>query len=414
MRTSLLSTYFENVGDDLIRAGVQRQLHTALGHSPTWLHTSKSNGLSLFSPLSRFSHAPSGRMNAIARRIAAGLETRLSESSTFKFFDKAVNTDLFVIAGTPLFYFVGGDNFLNVEAHSGGNWPETIFTKRLEPSGAPPLIALGVGSIYEGSPAGLLKSHPKAANFLSRFLRKARLVSTRDDRTYDLLRLACPERENILVRSVCPSLWAEPEARVKSTGRKVLIGYSTESSNWDLTKPREEVLRKRRLALDWVLQYFHGRGFEIVIAAHNQLDSNIQSALRLGNRAQLLTLNSAKDLTKAATEASLTVTWRVHGAMAALAAGRPAVLFRTDSRWPMAANLGASMVDDRCLHKEDLEAVLNQACNRAAFTRPWGVERLEIMKGLELNKLYSLLTSALSPAVSASHGPNAMPLVSNT
>ena len=80
----------------------------------------------------------------------------------------------------------------------------------------------------------------------------------------------------------------------------------------------------------------------------------------------------------------------------------------------MAANLGASMVDDRCLHKEDLEAVLNQACNRAAFTRPWGVERLEIMKGLELNKLYSLLTSALSPAVSASHGPNAMPLVSNT
>ena len=397
MRISLLSTYFENVGDDLIRAGVQQQLCSALNCKPTWRHISKSNWLSLFSPLSRFSHAPSVRMNTTARSMAACFGNHFSESKAIKFLDKAINTDLFVIAGTPLFYFVGADNFLNAEKSCGSNWPETIFTKRLEPAGAPPFIALGVGSIYEGSPTDLLKSHPNAAIFLKRFLRKARLVSTRDDRTYDLLRLACPEREEILLKSVCPSLWAEHASGAKSLDRKVLIGYSTESANWDLSKPKEEVLEKRRLAFDWVLQYFHKRGFEIVIAAHNAHDSNLQADLRLGNRAQLITLNSAKDLTKAANEASITVTWRIHGAMAALTAGRPTVLFRTDSRWRMAANLGAAVVDDRCLTKEDLEAVLSQACNRAAFTRPWGMERLNIIKGLEFTKVCSLLTSALTP-----------------
>ncbi len=395
LRISLLSTYFENVGDDLVRAGVQRQLQLALGGNPTWLHTSKSNGLSLFSPLSRFSHNPLARMNSTIRAIAVSLGNRLNESSAFTFLDKALNTDLFVIAGTPLFYFVGADNFLNAEANFGSNWPETVFSKRLEPVGAPPFIALGVGSIYEGTAVDLLKAHPNAANFLNRFLRKAVLVSTRDDRTYDLLKLACPERENILVRSVCPSLWAESEAVPKPMGLKVLISYSAESSNWDLTRSKREVLDRRRLALDWVLQYFHERGFEIVIAAHNKLDSQVQHALNLEKRARLITLRSAADLTRAVGEASLTITWRIHGAMAALAAGRPAVLFRTDARSPMAENLGALSVDDRCLLREDLETVLDQACHRAALNEPWGLENLERIKGLELNKICSILTSTL-------------------
>ena len=43
------------------------------------------------------------------------------------------------------------------------------------------------------------------------------------------------------------------------------------------------------------------------------------------------------------------VTWRVHGALAALALGRPALLFGTDSRHITAWELGAQILDDRCV-----------------------------------------------------------------
>ena len=142
---TLLSTYFENAGDDLIRIGVQHQVGSALGITPRWRHVAKSNPLSLHLPMSRSTHAPLARMSAAEQRIAASVASALRGACAF-LDDKIGDADALIVAGTPLFYFVGEQSFIDLESTYGGDWPQAVFAERVESRAMPPMIALGVGS----------------------------------------------------------------------------------------------------------------------------------------------------------------------------------------------------------------------------------------------------------------------------
>jgi hypothetical protein len=322
------------------------------------------------------------------------LWTVLDRGWVLDWFDAVRGADLFVLAGTPLFYFIGETSFLDTEGEHSCNWPRDVFARRLEPANAPPFIALGVGSIYEGSPESVLAAHPQAAEFLRRFLRRAGLVTTRDTSTHELLLAACPDRADVVLRSVCPSLWAQDlwdrlssAHQPQRNSTRVALSYSTESAGWDLTKPHEEVLASRRRALGWVVDYFLGHRYEIVLLSHNRFDVEAQSEIAKEYGLVPPLLLTGRELITQVNQAAIAVTWRVHGALAALAAGCPALLFRTDSRWSMAADLGASILDDRDLTHAEMARALDELRALSAVAARERIKSINRLRAYEYQKL---------------------------
>jgi hypothetical protein len=392
-KITLLSTYYENVGDDLIRIGVQQQIAGALGAGAQWRHVAKSNPLSVCRPLSRASHAPLARMSADERRFAASAP----QGDGLVLRDNIADADALVVAGTPIFYFVGDESFIEIEAAHGGDWPRAVFAERLESRPTPRMIALGVGSIYEGSPADLLAAQPQAADFIRRFVARSVLVTTRDAATDALLRAACPDLEARILRSVCPSFWAAERlgAGVPEPRRRVTISFALESADWDRTAPREVIVEAREQALSRVITYFRKRDYAIALVAHNDYD--VAAAATVVQRRGLppAELIDARRLVHEASRSDVVVTWRVHGAIAARSLGRPALLFRTDSRWETAAEFGAHVIDDRTATKEDLDVMLDQLCAAAECDPSASMAVAHIARAREFARIRDPLVAAL-------------------
>jgi polysaccharide pyruvyl transferase len=394
-RVALLSTYYENAGDDLIRHGVQHQLGAVLDLEPHWRHVSKSNLLSMSLPLSQWTHAPVSRMPARQKRLTTTLSRALRGARFLP--DKFRGADVFAVAGTPIFYFVGDHSFIDVEAEHGANWPEAILAERIEQRRTPRMVALGIGSIYEGSPVELLARHPTAASFIRRFVERAGLVTTRDAATDALLRTACPEHDERIVRSICPSFWAQERFGVAPAPKPkhVLVSFAVESAAWDLSAPRADVVAGRLRALDWVLAYFRERRYDVALVAHNRYDLEPPTAIAHAWGLPAPMLVDARGLVEATWGAQAVVTWRVHGALAAVAAGRPALLFRTDSRWGTAAELGAGVLDDRCLSRPELVGALDRLCAQDAPQLAAARAAADARRSRELERLRVPLLKAL-------------------
>jgi hypothetical protein len=392
----LLSTYYENVGDDLIRLGAQQQIGSALQRSPRWDHVTKSNALSLDLPLSRATHAPLGRMSADERRDAAAAASALRGAGPV-LADKIAGADAFVVAGTPLFYFVGDESFLEIEAAHGCDWPRVVFADRIESRTIPRMIALGVGSIYEGPAEAIVAAHPRAAEFIRRFVDRAALVTTRDAPTDALVRAACPGGAARILRSVCPSFWAAERfgAGVPVPQRRVTICFALESADWDRSAPHEVVVEARENALSRVITYFRKRNYALALVAHNR--SDVDAAATVAQRRGLPPpeLIDAERLIDEVSRSEVVVTWRVHGAIAARSVGRPALLFRTDSRWETAAEFGVDVVDDRAASKADLEAALDRLCEAAAQDPAETMAAAGAMRAREFARLRDPLVEAL-------------------
>jgi hypothetical protein len=393
---ALLSTYFENVGDDLIRVGVQQQVSSALRAGPCWRHVSKSNALSLHLPLSHATHAPLARMSADERREAAATASALRDAGP-ALADEISAADALVVAGTPLFYFVGGESFLDIEAAHGGDWPRVVFAERVEARPDLRMIALGVGSIYEGSADAIVAGQPRAAEFIRRFVHRAALVTTRDAPTDALLRAACPDAGARILRSVCPSFWAAERfgAGVPVPQRRVTICFALESADWDRSAPHRAVVEARENALSRVITYFRQRDYALALVAHNRSDVAAAASIAQLRGLPPPELIDAQQLVDEVSRSEVVVTWRVHGAIAARSVGRPALLFRTDSRWETAAQFGAHVIDDRTASKEDLEAMLDRLCEAAALDPAETMAAADAMRASEFARLRDPLAAAL-------------------
>lgn len=344
-RIAAVSTYFENIGDELIREGMMYQLRSALGNQIRFDQVSKSNALSLFLPVSAITHAPTWRMPTLRRRIVQRAGRTLERARPWPLRDRVAKADLVAFAGTPLFYFTAGQNFYDQEP-----WPKTIFENRIAASGGPHLIAMGVGSILEHDVDQTLSEHPKAADFLRRFVDRATLITTRDDDTAALLRAANPQATHKVHRMICPSIWGRRNLNITPATqpiapKRALVGYSEESASWD--GRGEDVRIGRRGACHAAIMHLRKHGYDVQLIAHNDLDEPPQRRIAADHGLPAPIRVSARTLLQQAAQARLMVTWRVHGAMAGLSMGLSTLLFRTDSRFAMAEQLGASILDDR-------------------------------------------------------------------
>lgn len=344
-RIAAVSTYYENIGDELIREGMMYQLRAAIGQSVCFDQVSKSNALSLFMPVSAITHAPTWRMPSLRRRIVHRAGRTLERARPWPLRDRVAKADVVAFAGTPLFYFTAGQNFYDQEP-----WPETIFENRIAASGGPQLIAMGVGSILDRDIDQTLADHPEAADFLRRFVDRAALITTRDDDTAALLRAANPQAAHKVHRMICPSIWGRRNLGLTPASqpiapKRALVGYSEESASWD--GRGDDVRIGRRGACHAVIMHLCKRGYDVQLIAHNDLDEPPQRRIAADHGLPAPIRVSARTLLQQASQSRLMVTWRVHGAMAALSMGLGTLLFRTDSRYTMAEQLGASILDDR-------------------------------------------------------------------
>ncbi len=396
MRIALLSTHYENTGDDLIRYGVQHQIAGALGQEPRWSHVSKANRLSLLFPRSRWTHAPQSRMSDRARRVSSRV-WELAQATRLGKFDKMRNAGAFVIAGTPLFYFIGGNDFVGIEHQYGDDWPNEILA-RLDLHPRVPCLALGIGSIYEGPPEEIAAKFPVAAGFMRRLLERTALLTTRDSNTDRLLRAVAPDCGSRILPSICPSFWAQKRLGILRCApeKTVAVSYSIESANWDLSDSREHILTARQNAFETVIRHLCARGYAITLLAQNEYDVDAIGSLPRAPGLAVPRLSGAHRLVSTVANAHAVVTWRVHSAVAALAAGRPALLFGTDSRSSTAASLGALILDDRCATpgriRDEIDLLLEEGCGDSAQR----IAQADACRAAEFARIQAPLSSALT------------------
>lgn len=349
-RVVVLSTYYENIGDDLIRDGTLALLRRING-TLNFRHLAKSNPLGAALPLSYFAHGPVHRMPRPLRFAIRALDRVLQLWRTR-------SADLAVVAGTPLFYHLPIGTFLELEP-----WIDH-FHRRVLQATPVPLLTLGIGSILPGNPPAFPVGYAAEWQFIADFIDRSLLVTARDDATFSLLN-ACRRAESVtpVLRTLCPSFWAAEGFGIKRekpvTGNRcVSVSFSVESIRWDTGA--SETLRRRWTAARAVLSELVRGGYEAQLVCHNEYD--VPTAKQLAREFQLaspLRATSRTMLEQFARSRAL-ITWRVHGALGAHSLGIPALLFRTDSRVALADELGIPVVDDRVQSAQELLAAVDQ------------------------------------------------------
>lgn len=389
-KITLLSTYFENIGDDLIRFGVMHLIRNAMGQAVVFSNVAKSNPLSIYFPLSRFSHGPMSSMVRPLRLLLLFVYHVFSRLPFVRYFDKVVNCDLFVVAGTPLFYFVEKFTFL----HSNP-WTKQVFEKRLQRVSRPRTISLGIGSIVSNDNLSLVAHKDAEVSFLRKFVDRNDFIITRDELTRDLLIQSVPFCHDKIYRSICPSLWGAKELGVKAshdavTGRNVTISYSTESAGY--SKNPAEAITARKSALIAIIKYLRTLKYIITLVAHNKNDYSVQTVVAKALNLKPPLLATAESMLRESGKSCLVITWRVHGALGALSIGVPTILFKTDNRYVIAEEMGARIADDSSLTTTQIQAMLNELLqNRVAISHSIHqlVELARLSHEQHLNRIFS-------------------------
>ncbi len=390
---ALLSTYFENVGDDLIREGILYQLGRLLRGPIVYRHISKSNLLSLYSPVTWLSHAPVREMSGMARRVVGAAGRRVSDCRLSACLDKTRHCDLLVVAGTPLFFFtLNRFTFLR-----NALWPGEVFDRRIGPRPSPALVGLGLGCLLDRPVGRIVQEQPEEMHFIRRFLARSSLVTVRDSDTESITRQACPERAGTVRLAMCPSVWAckgigvtpEPYAAESS----VLVAYSTAGARVDVDRTRARECRYR--AFGHVIQHLRRAGIRVALISHTPQDHRELQQVAREHRLAPPRRLGARDLLREVARSRAVVTWRVHGAMAALSLGVPTLLFRTDSRFGMAQALGAAVLDDREAKAEGISEALDRVLAVSVNERMQAWAAMQTAREEELSSLNHLFASYL-------------------
>lgn len=400
MATCLISTFFENVGDELIYEG-SRHLLDAFGF-PTAPGTgvSKNNPLSIYSSYVRPStHAPLHRATALRRAVSKDIAGTLMRLPFGEQRDALSKAELLCFAGTPLFYSVPPHSFLKVPEWS---WPYTLFRDRIERHTSIPMIGLGVGSILDIPARQWLEQRRNSdeAAFIRRFIARAAAITTRDEPTQELLAGLAGNHYRKIFRSTCPSLWAPVQLGIARPGRRpagrprVSISFSTESAAWSASEA--ESTARRHATLHRVTRWLRDRGCELVFISHNTLDLAVNRPLANELNALHVMAATAGTLLETLAGMDLAISWRVHGALGAEALGVPAILFQTDSRGLLAADVGATVLDDTGGDDDGIlrtvQAVLDAALAEGASRQA----RIAARRAREFDRLGVFLPDALS------------------
>lgn len=394
--TATLSTFRENVGDDLIRLGCEHLLECLSPGPWRYRRWAKSNALSASVELGRLSKTSIHRRSPLARAVLRRAERASLTACNPWRFRRLLASDLILLCGTPLFYFTQHDDFAGNET-----WPG-ILLHVARTGQAPPIVTLGCGAIVPDGVDELRTSHSRAFGLVRDVVSIQSLVGCRDLLTQRLIRSAGAPEETPLPVLPCPSVWAADRLGIErdreaAAGRTVCVAFSTESCNWATSGDRDEQVRIDLLGN--VLDGIARCGFGAVVLAHNELDVEaIQRAKRSRRDWSGLIVRrmDATGLLEQLRHARGLVTWRVHGAVAARSLGVPALLFRTDSRSTMAEMLGTTVVDNAPSSAQAVEAFLSACVDQPSRA---DAEAIEALKADAFGELQALWASHVVPAL---------------
>lgn len=394
-RLTLLSTYFENIGDDLIRFGILHLLQKSGFNRQCVDFIAKANPLSLYFPTSPIFHGPFYRMPERQQYYLARLNNFLSRNPLARRWNKVLNSSGVIVAGTPLFHLDDKVSFLKND-----RWIPEVFEKCLAPNPSIGLCSLGLGSVIDFDPKDLWELYPREAEFIQRYVERSSFIATRDEVTYELLLAAAPAADsNKIVRSICPSVFGYRQLGINREpssvkGRKVCLSFSLESSHWHANP--EEVRRSRLETVESIVETLKKQDCTIQLISHNKLDFPLQEDLASKFRLPRPLKATTKTMLKEFAKARLVVTWRVHGALGALSLGVPAILFRTDNRAAMAEELGGTVIDEPLPSKDVVLEQITSAFNEAPERSENLINHLEPIRNKEETRLLELIEQELA------------------
>lgn len=359
MQTAVvLSTFHENVGDDLIRLGCEHLLARLSPGPWRYRHWAKSNALGASLPIGPLSTTSIHRRGAIVQAVLRRVERASMGPYNPWRFRRLLASDLIILCGTPLYYFAPGHDFAGTET-----WPG-ILLEAARSGRAPPIVTLGCGSIIPAGVKSLHNTNPAALDLVRDVVAIQSLVVCRDEPTRRLIRSAGVPESNSLTVLPCPSAWAVDRLGIRrvpaaAAERTICVSFSLESSGWSEDSERDEAVRIELLS--GALAGIERRGFRAVVLAHNELDVAAFERVKRSRRdlaSLCVTRVNAAGLLEQLGKARGLVTWRVHGAVSARSLGIPALLFQTDSRAPMAETLNAIVVDNAVTSGPAVESFL--------------------------------------------------------
>lgn len=349
MRIALLSTYFENIGDDLIRSGILEVVNSTFPNAKI-IHLSKSNRFSLVADFGTLTHFPRWQMSG-SEKLWHDRLLRYFPKGIFqkRFNDRVLGSDVLLIAGTPLFYFTRKKfTFLKQ-----GFWAKEIIQEYMKTG--KPIIVAGAGVIFDRSVEDTVHECQDEMEFLNNLARYSEYFGIRDSVSFQLFEELGLTKQVELTH--CPSLW-NTGPKVQREKDLVYISLSVESASID--EFPERAREKRLQVFTELVQDLQKKGKRIKLTAHNNVDHETQKvwASKLSLEAPILV--KSKEMLETFGKPEFLISWRVHGAMAARLMGTPVLLFKTDNRYKMAEEVGAVIRDDREFEVEDTPDVLRR------------------------------------------------------
>lgn len=371
-KLTILSTFHENIGDDLIRSGVEEVLTAHFNGEIEKVYVTKSNPLSMYADWGKVSHAPRWQKEGLKKRVHDALVRRVpSKVKTQGYESRILDADALLVAGTPLFYFTR-KRFTFLQ---NGFWAKEVIQPFLD--AGKPVFVVGAGFLLDDAPEAIAQRCPEEIAFLKNLIEKSRYFGVRDGISYDFLSRVIPN--NRAIQTHCPSLWNTP-LEFERVPKSVNISLSLESARID--KNPKTAIAKRMKVFESVLDYLRKEGFErIQLTSHNQVDFETQMGIyKKYNLPKPFNIPSGK-MRETFGSASLLVTWRVHGAMAARLMDTPTVLFKTDNRYKMAEEVGAFVLDDREDTPEEIVSAIDRFLK--AEEKPASVDETRVAKEKE-------------------------------
>lgn len=342
-RIGLLTTLKTNIGDDLIRLGIERLLRRAIGgpvrfekvnkHEP-WTAYGRLNAGRLFARLSAGrKRRPSSRWRGLARRCGQS-----------RFHD----CNMIIQCGAPVLW----------PGCHACEWAEPVWYGIIgEVSARIPVLNLAAGSCFPWTRVPETVENVDDAWFLRRIASYCLTTTVRDRVAQQLLRSLGVEAPLL----PCTALLSTPRDLGESTKprTRVLVNYMRGGGHYDYGQGVDE--RKWELtARDLVRRL--ARRHSVALLCHSEAEREIAEALVPGLECVLP--RSAESYFEAVRGVKLGICNRIHAAVAIASTGAPAIAIGTDTRLLMAQEVGLS-----CVYVEDARVDLLEAEAEQLLTR---------------------------------------------
>jgi len=344
MRIGLITSINTNIGDDLIRTGIQKLLRSAFGKKVEFVFLNKHRPLDAFA----LPHVESSlRRLPVGATKARNLAARLVHPFRTNIFSQC---DMIVQCGAPVFF---PDSYRAEWALPVWDLIIGDLYKKI------PIFNLAAGSCYpwEAQPAAFPEGRDRA--FARMILERSRLTTCRDDLAQALcaeLGFKLPAIECTAFLAARDSIVAAPQDRRKlilvnymKGGGHFSWGQEIDASNWETTF-RQLIARLSKLG-------------DVAFLAHNAKE--LAAHQNMFPDARHIQPASVEHYFELSGQVRLGVFNRLHAAVGWAGAGVPTIAIGTDTRMKMAEKIGIPAYYVRDCSAQQLESVAVDLWNNA-------------------------------------------------